>query len=149
MQFDFSHLYRTETVDVKAPDGKVLFTATVREITHSEKTAAQSTMMAKIEIPLEGSKQSRKKQYKQNVQRLDKAEGATNVALREEIACIVSWTLTDAKDKPVPVCMEAWRELPAYLSDQIVKAIERLNPEEIDEEFPGSEGNGSANGKED
>lgn len=142
MQFDFSHLYRTETVDVKTPDGKVLFTATVREITYGEKTSAQASMMANIDMPMGGSKASRQKQLEQQMKQAMKNGVSANISLYEEIAAIQEWTLQDAKGKPVPVCIDAWKALPVYFANQIVEVIERLNPE-MDEDFPGERGSES------
>lgn len=143
MNFDFSHLYKTETVNVKAPDGTVLFQAVVREITHIEKTRAQTSILSEVEVPTEGSKKTRQREMKQQWKAIDKGGAAANSALKEEIAAIVSWTLQDAKGKPVPVCIEAWRELPASLCEQIVEVIEKLSPE-LDDDFQGSNGNTSA-----
>lgn len=143
MKFDFSHLYRTENVDVKTPDGKVLFSAVVREITHGEKTVAQTQMVSEIQMPTGGSKKSRQRAIEQQMETLDKARIAAKTSLSEEVAAIVSWTLNDANGKPVPVCLEAWQALPAYLAQQIEEAIEKLSPE-LDDEFPSANGNGRA-----
>lgn len=132
--FDFSHLYRTETVEVKASDGKVLFTAVVREITHGEKTEAQSLSANEIEFPTEGSKKSRERVLKQQMQSLDKTSMVVRTALSEEVSAIMSWTLRDASGNDVPVCVEAWRALPVSLAKQIEEAIERLSPE-LDDDF--------------
>lgn len=140
--FDFSHLYRTDTVDVKSSDGKVLFQAVVREITHEEKTRAQVSMLSEIEFPTEGSKKSRQREMSRRMKELDRPHAATTNALNEEIFAIVSWTLKDASGKDVPVCIDAWRKLPAYLCEQIVEAIEELNPE-LDGDFQTGHGDES------
>lgn len=133
MTFDFSNLYNTETVSVKRGN-TVLFTAVVREITHGEKTAAQASMMAEVDIPTEGSKKSRQRAIKEEMKRAMKNGISANISIHEEIAAIASWTLKDAQGNDVPVCVDAWKALPYYLSKQIVDVIERLNPE-IEEEF--------------
>ena len=138
--FDFSHLYKTETVDVKCADGSIAFSAVVREITHAEQTRAQTTFIAHVEIPLEGSKKSRTRQIKENMKAVDRGNTAAITAMKEEIAGIASWTLKDANGNPVPVCYEAWEALPEWVAKQISDAIERLNPE-IEDDF--QEGAGS------
>jgi hypothetical protein len=142
MTFDLSHLYKTETVDVKLPDGKTLFQVVVREITHGEKTQAQTAILSEVEMPTEGSKKSRQREMKRQWKEVDKGGAAAKSALKEEISAIVSWTLTDAKGNPIPVCIEVWRELPASLCEQIVEAIERLSPE-LDDDFQGELGSAS------
>jgi hypothetical protein len=136
MNFDFSHLYNTEPVAVKNARGDTLFTAVVREITHGEKTAAQAAMMADITVPTEGSKDRRKREMKEQMTKAMKNGVSANVSLHEELSAIQSWTLKDAKGADVPVCADAWKALPAFLSKQITDVIERLNPE-IDEDFQG------------
>jgi hypothetical protein len=133
MTYDFSQFYNRETVSVVDGDGKEIFTATVRELTHGEKTAIQMNLATKVDIPTEGSKKSRQKQYQQGIKSVVKNGGITDSALLEEISCIESWTLT-LKGESVPVCMEAWVSMPSAWAQQIGEAIERLNPE-LDDEF--------------
>lgn len=134
MEFDFSHLYKTAIVEVTHPDGSPAFSATIREITQGEKTEAQMSLMSTVDVPMEGSKKSREKIFKQRVKDTDKGGVAALVSLKLEVAAIADWTLTDAKGKPVPVCLEAWRKLPAFYAAQLEPVIERLNPE-MDDEF--------------
>jgi hypothetical protein len=143
MTYDFSHLYKNETVEVKSPAGEIAFTVVVREITHGEKTAAQSSLTSAIDIPMEGSKQSRQRIIKQRIDELDKGAAISNVSLKQEVAAIQSWDLVDAKGEPVPVCLEAWKALPVFYTSQIEPVIERLNPEMDDEFHSGSGSNGT------
>lgn len=132
--YDFSNLYHTETVEVKRGN-TVIFTAVVREITHGEKSDAQAAMMANIDIPTEGSKVRRQQEMKAQLSKAMKNGVSAKVSLHEELAAIQSWTLKDAQGNDVPVCAEAWTALPYYLSSQIVSVIERLNPDDMDDEF--------------
>jgi hypothetical protein len=53
---------------------------------------------------------------------------------------IKSWTLTDDDGNPAPINYETWQELPEFITEQIEKAVEELNPES-DDEFPDGSGN--------
>lgn len=139
LQFDFSDLYSSEVVEVKNHAGKVVFTATVREITHGEKTQAQTAMLANIDMPTGGSKERRKHELELQMKQAMKNGVSANISLYEEVAAIQSWTLTN-QGKPVPVCVEAWKALPMSLASQIVTVIERLNPD-VDEDFRSEAGN--------
>lgn len=133
--FDFSNLYNTETVQVKRANGEVFFTAIVREITHGEKTAAQVAMMENIDIPTEGSKTRRQREMKEQMSQAMKSGVSAKISLQEELAAIQSWTWQDAQGVDVPVSEATWKALPAFMSKQITDAIERLNPDNMDEEF--------------
>lgn len=135
MKFDLKHLYALAIVNVTDVQGNILFTANVREISHGEKTEAQSKMMAEVEIPIDGSPASRKRQLKKSMKQALANGVSTRISLYEELAAIDSWTLQDGDGNDVPVCAEAWQGLPSGLAKQIVEAIERLNPE-LDDEFP-------------
>lgn len=138
MQFDFSHLYNTETVSVTDAHGTELFTAVVKQISNGEKTDAQAMMMADIDIPTSGSKRSRERALQSELKRAMQSGVTSRISLYEEVAAIDSWSLKDASGEPVPVSVEAWRALPAFISSQIADAIERLNPE-LDEDFRGDD----------
>lgn len=132
--YDFSNLYNSETVTVKKGNGDVFFTAVVREITHGEKTDAQKVAMEDVDIPTEGSKKTRQRIMKEEMKKAMKNGVSGNISIHEELSAIQSWTWKDAKGVDVPVCVETWRALPAFMSKQIVDVIERLNPE-LDEDF--------------
>lgn len=134
MQFDFSHLYKRETVDVVDGSGNVVFSAVCREITHGEKSDAQAILMQNIDIPTSGSKANKTKAIQSQMKKALQGGATLNVALQEEVAGIESWTLKDAKGGDVPVCVEAWRMLPEWATSQIERVIERLNPD-LDDEF--------------
>ena len=142
MEFNFSHLYKTETVDVMNGD-EVVFSATVRQITHGEKSEAQARMLAEVDIPLEGSKARRKREMKQAMKKAMQSGVSTRVSMYEELAAIQSWTLQDADGNDVPVCADAWTSLPSAMANQITEAIERLNPD-LDDEFRDDDGDESA-----
>lgn len=133
VNFDFSNLYCTETVSVKRGN-VVLFTAVVREITHGEKTESQAIMLADVDMPTEGSKKTRQRAMQAEMKKVMKSGVSAKISIYEELAAIQSWTLKDATGAEVPVCAEAWKALPAFMSKQITDVIERLNPE-IDDDF--------------
>lgn len=145
MTFDFSHLYKREIAEVKGHDGTVLFTAIIREVTHGEKTDAQTQMMREVDIPMTKNKAQRERQVADELKRALQNGVSGKISLVEELAAIESWTLTDADGSDIPVCLEAWRALPAFLAQQIVTVIERINPD-LDDDFRSDAGSASEAG---
>lgn len=131
-QFDFSHLYRTETVPI-AHDGKTLFTVTVREIPHGVMTDLQAQMLGQMQFQNHSKRLAPDlvKSIKGGMNPNDFNDGKT-------IAGIQSWTLQDANGDDVPVTIEAFKALPHAITEQIESAIERLNPE-LDDDFRGND----------
>jgi hypothetical protein len=133
--FDFSHLFATETIEVKLPDGTKVFDCTVREVTHGEKSKAQGVILSQIDIPTTTNKRENQRQMSRAI--ADAIGGGATLyqALIEEVIAIRSWTLKTKEGEDVPVCLEAWTALPVFLAAQIEGAIERINPS-LDDEFP-------------
>lgn len=127
--YNFSHLVATETVKVKQPaSGKTLFTAVVREITQGDKAEAQRAMFKNVSLDTGGSKTQLKRSINSALNSVMQSGEMLTISELEEVAAIESWTLKDADGNEVPVCVEAWRALPASLASQIEEVIERLNP---------------------
>jgi hypothetical protein len=136
MTFDFSHLYTTETIKIQVK-GKIVFSVVVQEIPHGAKADAQKVMLSNIDLNLKGMKKDQINSALANGMSSSLKSGNLDVGISadmESIAAIQSWTLTDKKGDPVPICLEAWRALPEIMTVQIEEAIERLNPE-MDEDF--------------
>ena len=128
MTYDFSHLYKRETVDIG------LFSVTVREIPHGEMVALQESILGRTHLS------SNKGEVQRQIEQI--TFSGPEFADQQALMGIESWTLQDSAGEPVPVCLEAWRALPHHITEAIEAAIEELNPE-MDEEFPGEPGNGS------
>ena len=130
MTFDFSNLYRTQTVTIGIQD-KDLFTVTVREIPHGDFLQLQKETIGETRIP---------KNKRDADRMLENIKfSAPDMQDRRMLLGIQEWTLKDAKGVDVPVCMEAWRALPHVITEQIEKAVNGLNPD-LDEEFQGESG---------
>lgn len=128
MSYDLSHLSRTETITVGD------YQVTVREIPHGEFVALQDDLMGGIQLSSDRADIER--------QINSKVLHGAETADRKTLLGVQSWTLTDASGETVPVCLEAWRALPHWMTEQIEEAVDRLNPD-IEEEFrrePGSNG---------
>jgi hypothetical protein len=132
MTYDFSKLYKSETIDVLDHDGNVVFIVTVREISYGEKTDTQAIIMTEVDIPLDGSKKTRQKRIAENMKAAFKNGVSARMSIHEEVAAISVWRDTDGND--VPICAESLRAIPKYMAEQIVEVIERLNPD-LDDEF--------------
>lgn len=136
MTFDFSHLNYTETVEVLDRNENVLFSVVVGEITHGQKADIQMKLMQNVDIPIGKNKAANERKMQASLKDAMKNGDVAKSSLYEELAAIKSWTLKDANGEDVPVCLEAWEALPKFLSAQVEKVIERLNPD-VDEEFQG------------
>ena len=132
--FDFSHLNYTETVDVTDREGNVIFTAVIGELTHGEKADIQMRLMQNVDIPIGKNKASNERKMQASMKDAIKNGSIMESGLYEEIASIKSWTLVDANGADVPISIEAWKALPVFITAQIEKVIERLNPD-LDAEF--------------
>lgn len=131
--FDFSHLYKKETVDICG-----LFSVTVREIPHGDYAKLQKNMLGNVHLSTS--------QHEINNQIRQKTLDVTDFQDRRMLMAIDSWTLTNADGTPVDVTMEAWHALPHSLTEQIEKAVKGLNPT-LDEDFQGESGStGTAKG---
>jgi hypothetical protein len=139
VKYNFSHLVRTETVDVTGPNGSVLFSATIQEITHGQKTEAQKRMFADMNMKVG---KNNKQEIERAMSEVMRSGRALDVSLHEEVAAIQSWTLTDADGKPVPVDVFSWSQLPGSLAAQIEEVIERLNPD-VDDDTKSDDGDES------
>lgn len=119
--FDFSHLFRTETVNI-SPELVVV----VREIPHGDYVEMQKALMGDIKLSRD------KNAINRQIENIKLS--APEFADRKAVLGIQSWTLKDASGKEAPVCIEAWRALPHHITEVIEKAIDDLNPD-IDDEF--------------
>lgn len=131
MQFDFSELYKTETLEV---DG---IRATFREVPNGAMEALQSEMVG--DIALTQKKDGIEKQL--NKRLIDFPEMATY----EYVLAIQEWTFKGETmpngDSPKEA-IEIWRKLPVRIARQFEKVIERLNPKDS-KDFPDGDGDGS------
>lgn len=135
MTFDFSHLSYTETVEVKDRDDNTLFEVVVGEVTHGQKADIQMMLMQNVDIPIGKNKAANERKMQASLKDAMKSGDVLKSSLYEEVAAIKSWTLKGADGTDVPVCIEAWEALPKFLTNQVEKVIERLNPD-LDDEFP-------------
>lgn len=126
MTYDFSHLYKTETIALGTTEKGEPITITLREIPHGEFVELQKAMMGELTIS------KNKRDIERQLSNIKFS--APEFADRKSVLGIQSWTLKDANGIDVPVCLEAWRQLPHHVTEAIEEAIDRLNPE-IDEEF--------------
>lgn len=122
MNFDFSHLYRTETVILGTNANGEVFSVTVREIPNGEYMDLQKKYFGNMQMA--GSKKAIERQFE------SKSIDFTQFAADKVLLGIVSWTLTDKNGTPVDKGMDAWRALPRFITEQIEKAVEALNPED-------------------
>ena len=146
MQFDFSHLYHEKTVNIT--DGKrTVFQIVVGEIPSGASADIQNEAMSSVDMEkvTATTKRGRRKQMSKLVNQAMKEVNGAEMAIRDTLLGVKSWTLTDANGKAVPVCVDAYRGLPKLFANQIDAAVEELN-EEIDEEFPDNGGNGDTDG---
>jgi hypothetical protein len=127
MTFDLSHLYKTSVLNLGA------FKVTVQEIPHGRYSDSQSDMLAKINLDDGMSKKSIDKGMVQALK--TKALSLGEFSDAKTIAGIQSWTLKDANQNEVPVCIEAYRALPHAITEQIEEGIKALNPT-LEDDFP-------------
>ena len=124
MKFDFSHFVTTETTPI-CKDEKVIFEVIAQEIPHGEYVKLQQSIMGNLKM---GKKKDIERQ-------IDKIElDATAFSDGRILLGIQSWTLKNADGSDVAVSMESWHALPHYMTEQIEKAVDRLNPN-LDDEF--------------
>lgn len=141
MALKLSHLYNEKTIDVVRGD-TVLFRVTVQEIPTGEaaKIQNESFKLVDMEKVTANSKQGRRKQVAKQINQAMKEVNGGELAIRETLLGVKSWTLLDDDGHSVPVGFAAWMLLPKYITKQIEDAVEELNPE-LDEEFPDEVGN--------
>lgn len=119
-QFNFSHLYTTETVEL--PEG---FSVTVREVPHGEYVDMQKSMFGSFQVTTD----KRKMQQQLENMQMSPADFIDGL----HFLAIESWTLKDADGNDVPLSLEAWKALPHRITERIEEVITRLNPS-IDDE---------------
>jgi len=133
MQFDFSHLYKSKQLNF----GK--FSVTITEIPHGAYADAQDSLLAQSEVK-ELSKEGINSGMVNGLR-----TGKMSISQYNDvrtIGAIKSWTLKTVSGDDVPVCIEAYRQLPHMITEKIEKGIKELNPT-LDDDFPaesGSEG---------
>lgn len=136
----FSKFYSEKTVDILKGDS-VLFQVIVTEISTKSKEDIQREQFKAVDRNVSGySKKGAQREMQKRVAKVIDKVDAVEAAVREKILPgIKSWTLTDDDGNVPAICYEAWAELPDFITKQIEKAVEELNPES-DEEFPDSGG---------
>lgn len=145
-QFDFSHLYHEKVVPITNGE-TVLFHITVGEITSGAAADIQNEAMSSVDMEkiTATTKKGRRKQLSKLVNQAMKETNGAELAIREVLLGVKSWTLTDAKGEAVPVCFPAYVALPKFITKQIDDAVEEFNPE-LDEEFQDEGGDSDTNG---
>lgn len=131
-QFDFSHLYKTETVNILD-----LFTVTVREVPHGEYAKIQDRLLSQLDnSALKNASKNGGAIQQGMIESLKRgALSAADFTDNQTLASIQSWTLKDVHGNNVPVSIEVYRNLPHYITEKIEAAVEELNPA-LDAEFP-------------
>ena len=128
MTFDFSSLYRTETIEIKR-DGKLLFEVTVQEVSQDAHETLQREMFSSMDLNMESGKRAKDGMSRQiNAAMKSGKFSPVEFAARQKLLGVQSWTLD------TPVSYESWKQLPKWIVDTIEKGVERLNPD-LDEEF--------------
>lgn len=146
MNFDFSHLYHEKTIDITNGES-VLFQAVITEIPSGDAANIQNKAMANVDMNkiTATTKKGRQRQMREQVNKAMKEVNGAELAIRETLLGVKSWTLTDAKGNPVPVSFEAYKALPKFITNQIDDAVEEFNPEP-DVEFQSDGGDSDTNG---
>lgn len=134
--FNFSHLYHEKTVPILG-NGDVLFEVTVQEIPTGKADEIQNRAFQSIDMEqvTATGKQARKKQMMRLINSAMKDMNGGELAARQTLLGVKSWTLVDDDGKAAPVDYAVWKLLPQFITKQLEKAVEELNPE-LDEEFP-------------
>lgn len=115
VQFDFSHLYKSETVEVMPG-----FSVTIREVPHGEYVDMQKNMFGSFQVTTD----KRKMQQQLESMSMSPADFVDGL----HFLAIESWTLKDASGNDVPLSVDAWKALPHRITEQIEEVITRLNP---------------------
>jgi len=125
----FNKYVKSETFQVED------FSVTVRQIPHGEYLRAQQEMIGQMKI--NQTESQRKRELDEKV--VDPVIFSDHV----KMLAISSWTLKDDEGKDVTVDLDAWYELPHFITEQIEKVIDRLNPT-LDADFRDGLGSDSA-----
>jgi hypothetical protein len=132
MNFDF--LYSQKTIEIMRGN-TVLFEVTVTEISHDAKAKLQAARFKNVDMSVESTnKKQMQREISRRVSQAMKTMDATEIADRETLLGVKSWTL-QCDGKPVDVTYEDFRSLPIWITKQIEQAVEELNPEVEDSEF--------------
>lgn len=137
----FSKYYNEKTVDILRGD-IVLFQVTVTEISTKAKEDIQREKFKEVDRNVSGfSKKGAQREMQRRVSKVvEKVDAVRSTVETEILPGIKSWTLTDDDGNVPDISYTAWAELPDFVTKQIEKAVEELNPE-TDEEFPDNSGN--------
>lgn len=133
--FNFSHLYHEKTVPILG-NGDVLFEVTVQEIPTGKADEIQNRAFQSIDMEqvTATGKQARKKQMMRLINSAMKDMNGGELSARQTLLGVKEWTLKQADGKDAPINYDVWKALPQFVTKQIEKAVEELNPE-LDEEF--------------
>lgn len=136
----FSKFYNEKTVDILRGT-EVQFQVTVTEISTKSKEDIQREQFKAVDRNVSGySKQGAKREMERRISEVvKKVDGVEQTVITTILPGIKSWTLTDDDGNPAPISYTTWEELPDFITKQIEKAVEELNPE-TDEDFPDSGG---------
>lgn len=136
----FSKFYSRKVVDI-CRDNELLFQVTITEISTQSKEDIQRENMKGVDMNVSGySKKGAQREIQRRISdRVKQVDAVENTVRTTILPAIVEWTLTDDNGKVAPVSYETWAELPAFITKQIEKAVEELNPEQ-DEDFPDRSG---------
>lgn len=134
MQYDFSHFYHEKTVDIVSGE-TVLFQVTVQEIPSGKAAQIQNEALAFVDLEkvTATSKKGRRQQMNKLMAKVMKEGNNAELAIRETLLGVKSWTLKDASGIDVPVDFKAFMQLPKFITKQIEDAVEEINPEMEDD----------------
>jgi hypothetical protein len=137
----FSKFYHEKTVDICKGDS-LLFQVTVTEISTKSKEDIQREGFREVDRNVKGygKKQAQRIIQERIAKATDKIDAVETTVRMTVLPGIKSWTLTDDDGNPAAINYETWQELPEFITEQIEKAVEELNPES-DDEFPDGSGN--------
>lgn len=134
--FSFEHLYHDKTIPVLGNDDTVLFEVTVREIPTGKADEIQNRAFQSVDMSqvTATGKKARKKQLMTQINSAMKEVNGGELSARQTLLGIKEWTLKDDSGVLAPISYDVWKALPQFVTKQIEKAVEELNPE-LDEEF--------------
>lgn len=123
--YDFSDEYISEDVDLGVFNGYP-FIVTVQEIPHGKYTKLQQSFIGTMHLT--DNEKAHQKQLEEK--EVDPIAYVDN----RNLAGIQKWTLKTRAGEDIPVCDAAWEALPHRITEQIEKAIARVNPT-MDKDF--------------
>lgn len=133
----FSHLYRKETVRIYTGVPDADFDVVVQEISHGKISELQSAIFSNLDLSLSNPSNMQVSMMESMQKALTAGRfKATEFNDNKTLAGIESWTLLDDDGEPADIDIETWNQLPEFITDQIEKAVAKLNPDVDDEKKP-------------